>query len=675
MATRSPSARTQSRSANRVTRTYRQSSDVLRFAVRALLWSMLIAYGFCLTWLSVMRYTAYNSGMLDIGNMAQAIGSVQRGEPLVSTYQMGSMSRLALHVELIYLLFAPFYALWSDPRLLLIAQAVLFTLGALPIYWIAIRHKLHEVAAFSVVLTYLFYPVAVTSVLFDFHGDTLAIPMLLYTIDALDRRAWRRYMLFVALSLSCKVYVALPIALIGVLAWWYFGERRAALWTVSVAVVYGAFAFFVVRPFFVTEDTPSTQSGLNYVAFYFGNLEQVFATWRDRWFHVRIVLGPAILLSLVGISWFIAGLPVVLATAISTGPGPAYAYWYHHYALAIPFIIMASIAGAERIRGRGIRTQQWRNNLATAMAVTVAFLTVLANHTHVDTPFQGAYWQLPQLTMRDLSYTTMARDALKDRIIAEDIPSLVPVAASPFIAPHLTDRSTLYLTSKLGSTYPYTFTEVLPKVDYVFADALFDHRLSALASIESPAIADVMRDPAFGLLRSEDGLLVFKRDLPVDQRLLQQIEIRTGSVGPDVPPERRFGTTLDLLDVQLTPTANKRLRASFAWSLQGTERPYGRFVAVSRIEGIDTYRIVHLPTYIFRPLEQWQPGEIVAETFDVALPEGLAPGTYTWTVGWYDLATFEGQFTDYRSELPGAVSRAIATFEVTSATTSGSGVE
>jgi uncharacterized membrane protein len=637
---------------------------VLGIAVRAVLWAMLVAYAVGLGWLCISKYSAYNVGMLDIGNMAQAIGSVQRGEPLVSTYQMGRMSRLALHVELIYLLIAPFYALWSDPRLLLAIQSTLFTLGALPVYGIAVRHGLHRFAAFCLVVVYLFYPVAVTSVLFDFHGDTLAIPMLLYAIDAFDRRAWRRYALFVALALSCKVYVALPVAMIGMLGWWYWGERRAALWSVGVAVAYGALAFFVVRPLFVTPETPPSQSGLNYIAFYFGNQEQVRASLADRFFHVRVVLGPALLLSIIGFGWFICGLVLVLATAISTGPGPAYAYWFHHYALAIPFILMATITGAERIRGMGVGVPRpWRVWLATGLTLLVALLVVSANRTHVDTPFRLRFWQPSQLQLSDTTYARIARDAVKDRIIAEDIPSMAPVAASPYMAAHLTDRSTLYLTSKLGATYPYTFSQVLRNVDYVLADALFDQHTSAPAGVERPALVDVMTDQSFGLARAEDGLLLFERGLPPERQLRQDITLTPSSVPADLSADRRFGD-IDLVEAELTPTTNNRLRARFAWRLRSNTPPAGNYMAVSTIEGVDTYRIVHLPTYVYHPTSRWKHGERVEEEFEVELPNDLAPGTYMLFTGWYNLNLVESRWTDERSALPGASARAVATFEV-----------
>src|SRR4051794_17181677 len=94
-----------------------------------IVWIALACCGGMLAWLSVARYRGYNAGMLDLGNMTQAIASVLRGEPLIFTYKDGAMSRLSLHVELFYYLLVPLYALWHDPRGLLVFQAALFALG------------------------------------------------------------------------------------------------------------------------------------------------------------------------------------------------------------------------------------------------------------------------------------------------------------------------------------------------------------------------------------------------------------------------------------------------------------------------------------------------------------------------------------------------------------------
>lgn len=76
-----------------------RSRTAYRIHVDMILWLSLLACGAMLIWLSIARYQGYNAGMLDLGNMTQAIASVQRGQPLLFTYHDGPTSRLAFHVE------------------------------------------------------------------------------------------------------------------------------------------------------------------------------------------------------------------------------------------------------------------------------------------------------------------------------------------------------------------------------------------------------------------------------------------------------------------------------------------------------------------------------------------------------------------------------------------------
>ncbi|NJN53473.1 MAG: DUF2079 domain-containing protein [Anaerolineae bacterium] len=69
-----------------------------------------------------------------------------------------------------------------------------------------------------------------------------------FAIDALDRGAWWAYGLWLVLTLSCKFYVAVPVAALGVVIWLQ-GQRRAGLLTALLAVVWGVVAFLVIRPF------------------------------------------------------------------------------------------------------------------------------------------------------------------------------------------------------------------------------------------------------------------------------------------------------------------------------------------------------------------------------------------------------------------------------------------
>ena len=598
-----------------------------------------------LSWLSVARYAGYNAGMLDLGNMAQAIGSVARGRPLISTFPDGPISRLALHVELIYYLFALPYALWPDPRLLLIGQALLFASGALPAYRLGLRASHSPLAARCLALIYLLYPVAQTAVLFDFHGDTLAMPLLVWALDAADRRAWRSYALWVALALSCKFYVALPVAATGALLWWQ-GQRRAGARTLVCALAYGALAFFVIRPLFSTSATPHAQRGLSYVAFYFGALSEVARTLGDRLLSALVVFVPALPLIWRGWRWLLPALPIAAAALLSTGPGGAYDFRYHHYALVVPFVVMACAAS---IRTQGPRL---RHSAVLQVAVVLIFTVLL-----VDTPLNPFFWLAPPgQGLDEAAYGATSRDRMKDEWLVQHVPPHAPLVASIYLASHLTSRDTLYATRYPDDPGAERLPAILPQVDYALADALFDWRTATDTGVvggptyERSAIRLLLKRSEFGLVAARDGLLLFARNPQPRSVLAQQID--TLPADSTIAAIHKFADGPELLEerLELLPSegATRRVRATFTWR---TPRPLRNapLVAVSYLQGVEDARFVHLPSYVLLPTSEWQPGERVREVFDVELPAGLASGRYTWRTGWYVASAMNAARTDTAS--------------------------
>ncbi len=648
--------------------------------------------GLMVAWLSVARYLGYNAGMLDLGNMAQAIWSGTQGLPLTVTFpHVGSLSRLGLHVELIYYLFVPFYALWPDPRLLLVAQAGLYVLAAIPVYRMAWRATGTIFAARSMALIYLLYPTAQTSVLFDFHGDTLAMALLLFALDALDTRTWRTYALFIALALTCKFYVAVPVFGTGVvLAWWGsrpdenpIPVRWAGAWTILAALVYGSFIFLVVRPHFAPGSGGAAHTAGWYLQYYFGRLAEIVPTWDVRLLNAVIVFGPAILVIWRGWRWLLPGLPVALAALLSTGP-LAYLFAYHHYALVVPFIVAAATDGIRRLaQGNqtattppaasppGSRRRSWRSNLGLTLASVLLFHIAL-----VDTPLSPRFWgAAPRSGLHPSRYGITPRDAIKDRFLAEHITPRVPLAASDLLAPHLANRRTLYLVRYPGQPPGVELPGFLPHVDEVVADGLFE--FYQRVDYERAEIAFLLRDPDFGLVAARDGLLVFRRDVPPEQVLRQRVELveprppvalplsPATAYDPDPDPEQ--DPPIRLVASHLTHTGGRRYRATFEWAASPDalgSLPEGGAVAVSTLEQVPNARIVHLPTYALLPVADWPAGQNVRETFDVVLPNEIAPGRYTWRVGWYTLRDPASFATDQRSLLPGSQWVSIGTLEI-----------
>jgi uncharacterized membrane protein len=650
------------------------------------LWATLLLVGGALAWLSIARYMGYNAGMLDLGNMAQAIWSGTQGEPLVYTKSSGPFSRLSGQFELFYFLFVPFYALWPDPRLLLGGQALLFLLGGIPAYRLAWRATGSRFAARCLTLVYLLYPVAQTAVLFDLHGDTLAMPLLMFALDAYDRRAWRSYVLFIALALSCKFYVAVPVAGIGAYAYLWGQQKRVGALTVAAAVTYGAVVFFVLRPLFhLSADTSGSvvsSSGAlagGYISHYFGKFDELWATLGDRFLNGIIALGPALLVAWRGWRWLLPGLPVAAVVLISTGPGAAYGYSYHHYALVVPFVVMAAIDGTRRMQEQAEQRRQqrqqqpnnqqrrrvgrpWRGDLALTLAIVVLFQALL-----VDTPLNPFFWAgIPGQGLDHSKYGQIARDRVKDEFLAQSVPPYVTLAASVYLAPHLTNRPTLYTVRYPDDPGGERFPNILPRVDYVLADALFDWRRSVGdgfvggVTYDRAEIGQALRAPEFDLVAARDGLLLFARDADSETILEQRVERLEGAA----PVRLDESAAPELVSASIEPMGERRFRAVFEWQ---TTAPIDQsYVAVSSLDDVEPSagaRIVHLPTYALYPTEEWQAGERVRETFEVVFPNDVASGSYQWRTGWYNTAHPQAYATDERSLVPDS-SVVIRTIEI-----------
>ena len=144
----------------------REHSVVTRkYIVPLLLVVLMLTFFAGIGTLSLARYRGYNVGMLDLGNMSQAIWSATQGKALIYTGMEGPISRLGWNIELIYLPISWLYALFPDPQTLLVLQSGLYALGALPVFWLARRRLESEWAGLAAALVYLAYPVAITAAL------------------------------------------------------------------------------------------------------------------------------------------------------------------------------------------------------------------------------------------------------------------------------------------------------------------------------------------------------------------------------------------------------------------------------------------------------------------------------------------------------------------------------
>ncbi len=610
--------------------------------------------------LSLARFYGFNMRGFDTGNISQSIWSATQGKPLIMTSGGQLVSRLSGNVEVFYLLLAPIYALFPSPAALLVVQAAFYAVGAVPLYGLAKRKLGGERIAVTIAAIYLLYPVAQTAVLFEFHADVLAMPLLLAAINAADRERWRSYSVWLFLALICKFYVAVPVGVMGIALWWR-GQRWAGVATAVSAAAWLFFAFFVMRPLFAPEVTApvvtASSSGVRFYGVTFGQLDVVRATAGERLANGLVLFFPVLLLAWRAPLWLLAAAAISLPVLLGNGPGPIYDYRYHHYAVAVPFLLAGLVYGLERLQ----KQRGWNEGRLPGYLKLSLIITLIFNVAFVDTPLSPIFYTAAPGSAMGLDsngYRISGRDRFKRLWLADTVSPDAPLLTDHGLGLALLNRETLYIANQLSRP----MAEAVAEVDEVALDALFDFSwLSANQVNFAGVIANreviqfMLAESDFDLGAMQDGLLYFAQ---TGSGLLMQIETRPF---PDTPIKHQFSDAIGLVDVQIEPVGGNRFQIQVDWVALRPLTDQPALIAVSRPGGLEHARIVHLPTLALLPTTEWPMDQIVREIFTFTLPNDTPPGEYPFLVGWYDTSSLYAAESDARSRIGDEVKLGVLT--------------
>ncbi|MBV8821189.1 MAG: DUF2079 domain-containing protein [Ktedonobacteraceae bacterium] len=313
----------------------------------------------------LLRYDIFKATAFDLGNMDQVLWNTLHGRPFQFTNQgvdwYGPPTRLAIHFEPIILPLSLLYLFQPQPYILLVFQTLALALGAVPVFLIA-RRRVAEFPLFAVVMAamYLLMPALLGINLFDFHPVSLATPLLLYAVLAIDCRRYMWGIVAVILAAACKEDVPMTVALLGLLLVWKY-KLPPRLGTVLIVggLLWSLLAFFVIIPHFY----PGAQHN-NYWYRYeaLGSspgaaivnillhpwlLFTTFITL-DRFYYLVNLLRSTGFLALLAPEWLLPALPALAINLLSTD-SLLYSGVFQYNATIIPFIMLASIEGTRRI--------------------------------------------------------------------------------------------------------------------------------------------------------------------------------------------------------------------------------------------------------------------------------------------------------------------------------------
>ncbi|MGW0366403.1 DUF2079 domain-containing protein [Streptomyces sp. NPDC002990] len=385
-----------------------------------------VAAGFFLIYLvlSVGRFRRMDWTSWDLGIFEQAIRAYAHLRTPVAELKGPGANILGDHFSPIIALIAPLYRVFPGPLTLLVAQAALFALSAVPVTRAAGR-LLGRPRGLALGIAYGLSWGIQRAVEFDFHEIAFAVPLLAFALEALLAGRWRAALLWGLPLLLVKEDLGFTLAALAVVVAWRArsGDRRAARTALAVAAgatVAAVLVFTVVIPAFATAG--------------YGYWDKIGGAGPLDGLSTKL---PTLAWVLIPTSGLLAlRSPLLLVAAPTLGwrflSGDEH-YWstdWHYSAVLMPVVTLALVDAIDTVR-RGSRPRLRAYALQLPTAVLAAGLALSAT-------------ALPTARLAEAStYEKPARAAAIERLLAQ-IPDGASVEADTTPLTRLTSRCRVF---------------------------------------------------------------------------------------------------------------------------------------------------------------------------------------------------------------------------------------
>jgi uncharacterized membrane protein len=577
-----------------------------RRTASALALVMVIIYASTFSVLTISKHDAFETSAYDLGNYDQAVWNTIHGRLFRLTNMAGLDSRLALHFEPILLPLSLSYLVYSDPRTLLVLQAVIVSLGALPVFWLA-REKLNsDLAALVFPLAYLLFPALESANLFDFHTVTLAVPFLLYAFYFLQSRRYDLFTLFAILAMSCKEDIPLLVAMLGIYIFIFQKAKKAGVLTLVSSGCWFYIAVFLISPHF----SPIGQNVHLERYAYLGQTPQEMAStvltrpdliWEQLVIEARVgyylgqLLMPVAFISLLSPQTFLISLPSLAINLLSQHRPMHEVNRYHYAAPVVPFVIISSIYGT-RLLAR--MASKWLNlppkRAIHCLTGLVLVCSLIYHYLYGFTPLA----RYPRF------YRVTDHDRLGEELVAL-VPPEAAVSAHWKLNPHLSEREEIYMFPRIEDA------------DYVFLDVTRDSW--PIHPVELYYRVSQMLQEGYGIRASKDGYILLQKGLANATELDSFYDFaRVEHLQAEYPMVVDFGERLRFLGFDLISEEPELETISLRlyWqALQPLERDY--YIYPFLFDG-ETGEIIEdtmerpMTTMIWYPTSQWRLNETIS---------------------------------------------------------------
>lgn len=227
------------------------SPTLKRYSPWVVLGAAIVAYVAYVSFHTILNHRSLGTAAYDLGIQENILWNTVHGDFFMSTLM--DSHYLGVHTSLVLLLVAAIYAVAPATETLLVLQALVLGLAALPLYLLARKMLERDWQALLIGMLWLTHPAVGGANFYDFHPVAFAPLFLFSAVYFWWCQRWRPFWAFIVLLLSVKEELSIIVVLLGLITL-MGGNRRQGFQLMAVGSVAFLLLQHVVIPHFAGGD-------------------------------------------------------------------------------------------------------------------------------------------------------------------------------------------------------------------------------------------------------------------------------------------------------------------------------------------------------------------------------------------------------------------------------------
>lgn len=409
------------------------------FKIPLSIWFFVFLFSIIYSFISITKHNHFQTFAWDLAFFDELIWKVSQGISPISS--MGGLHILGDHFQPVLFFLAPFYWIFDDVRMLLIAQAIIAVVSVYPIYLLAIKVIKNHLISLSISFSFILFTGFQHSVLDGFHQSVFVVFFLGWIFYFLEKKQILWYWLSAIGLLLVKEEYALLLSAIGIAIYFFYKEKRVGCVTILIGIISFVAFIYLVIPYF--QQGPYTHFGYGEVGK--TPIDVVVTLATKPWIFIKLLFQPGVKIKTVFSSFLSFGFLPLLSPIILIPLAQQFIVRFidtvsvhrwlnlNHYAFPLsPLLAVSTIYSIKKIK------HKLKNNYF--ISFYILFFMVIQNtlfHGPINSVFKTQFYQT-EVWERDT------------QLLLKQIPPGIIIASQNSLLPQIAHRAKFHLLPEVG---------------------------------------------------------------------------------------------------------------------------------------------------------------------------------------------------------------------------------